>query len=442
MLRGVAGRDRGRMRRFVAALFRLFANIFFRRIEMLGLDNVPASGAVVFAVNHPNGLVDPLFLICFAPRVVSFLAKAPLFGYPVIGWFVRAFDSIPVYRKQDHTKGTNLDTFSRAREVLARGGSIAIFPEGTTHSDPSLRELKTGAARIALGASLPSMTVIPTGIYYTAKQTFRSSALVVFGAPIAVTPQPVDANGEPPAEPVEQLTTAIDAGLDEVTIQADSHQALDLIAIAEDIFTADPEQSLQTEFALRRRFIDGYHYLREHDPARLARLESEITRFGAELGKARLEAHELMPELEGRTLFRVFILFPLAVAGLMLHYPTYRLVGFLAKRLAHGENEMTATMKFLGALLLFPITWLLFSFLAFRFLGLGGAMAMLLVTPLLGWIALRVFEDLDALTGRTRALFHRAVGRRAYLRLVADCERLRAEVIQVAEEMERVSTSV
>lgn len=430
------------MRRFVAAAFRLFANIFFRRIEMLGMENVPRDGAVVFAVNHPNGLVDPLFLICFVPRTVSFLAKAPLFGYPVIGWFVRAFDCIPVYRKQDHTKGTNLDTFSRARDVLARGGTIAIFPEGTTHSDPSLRELKTGAARIALGAELPSMTVVPAGIYYTAKQTFRSSALVVFGEPIHVEPQPVDGNGEPPAEPVERLTAAIDDGLDAVTLQADSHHALDLIATAEEIFTADADQSLQTEFALRRRFIEGYHYLRERDPGRLARLESEITRFGAELGKARLEAHELTPQFEPRTLFRVFVLFPLAVAGLVLHYPTYRFVGFLAKRLAHGENEMTATMKFLGALLLFPLTWLLFAIVAWRYGGAAAAIAATGLVPLLGYVALRVFEDLDELTGRTRALLHRAFGGSSYRRLLADRERMRAEVVEIAEEMERARGTV
>ena len=63
---------------------------------------------------------------------------------------------------------------------------MAIFPEGTTHSDARLRELKTGAARIALGASIPSLVIVPTGIYYSAKETFRSDALVLFGAPISI----------------------------------------------------------------------------------------------------------------------------------------------------------------------------------------------------------------------------------------------------------------
>ena len=89
------------MRAFLVALFRLALRIFYRRIEVVGLENIRSDRAIVFAVNHPNGLVDPLFVLCFAPRRVSFLAKAPLFGYPFIGWFVRMFESIPVFRKQD-----------------------------------------------------------------------------------------------------------------------------------------------------------------------------------------------------------------------------------------------------------------------------------------------------------------------------------------------------
>src|SRR6185503_2482612 len=213
----------------------------------------------------PNGLVDPLFVLCFAPRRVSFLAKAPLFHYPVIGWLVRVMEGIPVYRKQDATPGSNEEMFERTRKMLHSGGSIAIFPEGTTHSDPQLRELKTGVARIALGAKLEELYIIPTGIYYTAKHVFRSDAMSVFGEPIRVVPMEV-----------ETLTAAVDAGLDEVTLQADSHAALELIGRAEDIFTADEKQTLAEELELRRRFVDGYRYLPTHDPARLERLSSAI----------------------------------------------------------------------------------------------------------------------------------------------------------------------
>jgi glycerol-3-phosphate O-acyltransferase/dihydroxyacetone phosphate acyltransferase len=411
------------IRSLITAFFRLCVRIFYRRIELLGVERTP-DGPVIFAVNHPNGLVDPLFLLCFAPRPVSFLAKAPLFRYPVIGWFVRAFDTIPVYRKQDNTAGTNEETFSRARDVLQRGGSVAIFPEGTTHDDPRLRELKTGAARIALGADVPALTVVPTGIYYTDKHVFRSSALMLFGEPIHV--QPLAVKGEPPVDAVEQLTSAIDAGLDTVTLQADSHAALALISRAEDIFTADDEQPLAEEFDLRRRFIEGYHYLSARDPKRLEQLQQRIAQFESELRRANLDVHELKPRVDALRLFRVIVLLPLAIAGAVLNYPTYRLIGFVAGRLAKGERNVMATMKFLGALLLFPLTYIAAAF----FIGVYA-----LALPFLGYLALIVFEEVDEVIGDLRAVRHRMLRTSGHARLIAQREAIRDELLSVAREL-------
>jgi glycerol-3-phosphate O-acyltransferase / dihydroxyacetone phosphate acyltransferase len=424
------------MRRAITSFLRLCVRIFFRRIELLGMERVPRDRPVIFAVNHPNGLVDPLFLLCFAPAPVSFLGKAPLLRYPVIGFLARAFDTIPVYRKQDNTTGTNAETFGRARDVLRRGGSIAIFPEGTTHDDPKLRDLKTGAARIALGAELEEeLQVVPTGIYYTAKHVFRSSALVLFGEALHVKPVATDVSGEPPAEDVEDLTAAIEAGLRSVTLQADSHAALELVGRAEDIFTADDDQPLVEEFDLRRRFIDGFHYLRMRDPARLEKLESAIKQFEAELRRAKLDVHELRPEIDAARLFRVLILLPLALIGAAISYPTYRLVGFLADRFSKGERNVLATMKFLGALLLYPLTYLAIAVLVgLRFGWLAGVITGIAV-PFLGYIALSVFEEIDDVIGDLRAVFHRLFRKYGHTRLIAQREAIRREMIEVAREM-------
>jgi glycerol-3-phosphate O-acyltransferase / dihydroxyacetone phosphate acyltransferase len=381
----------------ITGFLRFCLKIFFRRIELDGLERVPRSGPVIFASNHPNGLVDPLFLLCFAGRPVSFLGKAPLFHYPVIGWIVRKLDTIPVYRRQDNTAGSNEEMFAKARAVLQGKGSIAIFPEGTTHDDPQLRELKTGAARIALGSDLADLVIVPAGIYYTAKHVFRSAALVVFGEPIRVTP----------AVGVEELTEAIDAALDAVTVQADSHAALDLIARAEDIFTADDEQPLAEEFELRRQFIEGYHYLRTHDPARLEKLQSAIVQFEAELRSANLDVHELKPRISVGHLFRVLVLLPIAVIGAVVSYPTYRLIAVLAKRFSQGESALLATVKFLAALLFYPLTYVLLGVLVgLRFGWLSGVVTAL-VLPVMAYIALRVFEDVDDVIGDLRGLLHR-----------------------------------
>jgi glycerol-3-phosphate O-acyltransferase / dihydroxyacetone phosphate acyltransferase len=421
------------VRNAITGFFRICLQIFFRRIEVVGRERVPASGPVVFAVNHPNGLVDPLFLLCFAGRPVSFLAKAPLLQYPFIGWIARTFETIPVYRKQDQSaapedlKRANQEMFDRARAVLRGGGSIAIFPEGTTHDDPHLRELKTGAARIALGTGLGETVVIPTGIYYTAKHVFRSEALVLIGEPLHVVSEKVE---EPDAAAVEALTEAIDAGIDAVTLQADSHAALDLIARAEEIFTADDESPLAEEFALRRRFVEGYHYLRARDPKRLRRLQQAIARFAAELGRAGLDVHDLKPRLSLGRLFRVLVLLPIALVGAMVNYPAYLLIGMLAKRFSKGESAVRATIKFLGALAFYPLTYVILAIaIGIRF-GWAAGVATGVLLPLVAYVALRVFEDIDDIIGDIRGLLYP----RAHL--VAQRRAILAEFVAVAKEMD------
>ena len=425
------------MRSFLTAFFRRLLDIFFKRIEVIGVENIPRDAPVIFAVNHPNGLVDPLFIIGFVPRRVSFLAKAPLFTMPLIGYFVRTLESVPVYRKQDNVAGTNAETFAHARQILATGGAIAIFPEGTTHSDARLRQLKTGAARIALGSLLPGLVIVPAGIYYTDKQTFRSNALIYFGPAIECGAMSgvVAADGEPEPAAVRALTEQIEAGLAALTLQADSHAALEVVALAEDIFTADGEQPVAEELELRRRFITGYHGLRERDPARLARLESEIRRFAAELGRAGLEPHELVPRADTGTLLRVVLLFPVAGIGAILHFVPYRVVDLLATRFARGEREMTATIKFVAGLAVYPLAWLLIAGAAWRTWGLAGSIVTLIVGPITGFAALVVMDDLDDAVGRVRAVWHRLFSRDAHARLVAQRRAIRLEITSLEDEL-------
>src|SRR5206468_3476577 len=158
---------------------------------------------------------------------------------------------------------------SRRRAVLARGGAIALFPEGASHSDPKLRPLKTGAARIALGAAAAlagptPIRIVPAGLYYRAKRTFRSAALLHFGEPFAVTPVPLAPGEEPPAGPVRELTARIERALADVTLQAERAEAHALVARAQRILSAAAEPPaepppLAAEFQLRRRLLEGYH---------------------------------------------------------------------------------------------------------------------------------------------------------------------------------------
>src|ERR671929_1747416 len=253
------------VRRIIVGILRLALRVFFRRIELAGRERVPREGAVIFVVNHPNGLVDPVFILCHAPRRVSFLAKEPIMRMPVIGALARSLDALPVYRQQDAGSDPtrNRETFARCRALLKRGGTIAICPEGVSHNEPRILPLKSGTARIALGVLGEDpeldLKIAPAGLYYTAKSAFRSAALLYFGEPFKVEPVALNDDGELPREAVRALSDRIAAALREVTLNAEHEQALSVISRAEKIFSAETEDeegeeaSLARELELRRR---------------------------------------------------------------------------------------------------------------------------------------------------------------------------------------------
>lgn len=439
------------MRRLLRLLFRRTLRIFFRRIEVSGSENVPAEGPVVFVVNHPNGLVDPLLLLCFAPRRVSFLSKAPLFDMPVVGWVVRSFGSIPVYRRQDSAAdlAKNRETFDAARRLLAGGGTLALFPEGASHDAPRLLPMKTGAARIALGAAArmgASLSIVPAGLFYTRKQTFRSAALVLFGPVLDVSPTALEADGEPAAGAVRELTDRIGAALGALVLQAETDEALDLARRARKIFeTAPAGFPLADELSLSRRFVDGYRALAARDPARLERIRAEILRFEADRREAGITLADLSTDRMGVRAFlillarnlRALLLLPLAAVGAVLHYPAYRLIGFIARRMSHSQEDVLSTFKVGASTLLFPATWIAAAAVAFRFGGWPAALGTLVLLPLCGWAALVAAEALDSILARAWLLVHAAAAKAALERLLGRREAIRQEILAVAEELDR-----
>ena len=188
------------MRRWITALFRRLAEalvrLYYPARIVEGRERIPSGKPLVFVLNHPNGLLDPLVLRVATGWPARFLAKSTLFANPLSRLAMDAFGSIPVYRAHEAggraaDASRNDASFARCRAELAAGGALALFPEGVSHSDPQLRPLKTGAARIALSAEaehdgMLGVTIVPVGLYYERKALFRSSVLLVVGEPISV----------------------------------------------------------------------------------------------------------------------------------------------------------------------------------------------------------------------------------------------------------------
>lgn len=438
------------IRRIIVALLRLSLRIYFKRIEVVGADEVPRDQPVIFVLNHPNALVDPVFLLCLAPRRVSFLAKAPLFRMPVLGFLVKAMDSLPVYRRQDEGEDVskNNETFDAARKLLARGGTIGICPEGVSHDEPGLKPIKTGAARISLASvstgAVSNLTIVPAGLYYTSKTSFRSSALLYFGKPLHIDPVQLEPDGTPPRGEVKVLNARIEKALREVILDAEHEEALSTITRAERIFsdTARNDESLASELFLQQRFVKAYGELQKHQPERLRRLEVRMIRFEEELRLAGVGPDELSPPKSTiNVLWRILrrlVIFGImtgpAIVGTVAHYPAYRLGGYLATKLSRESEDVISTIKIISEMLLFPLTWVISVILVYAVLGwLAAAVAVILI-PLTGYVAMRFFEELDEAIGGLRALTFFLFRRRFFVRLLAERQVIRNEILALGNE--------
>ncbi len=432
------------MRALLEGVLRLVLRLYFRTIVVHGLDQLPAGGRLIFVLNHPNGLVDPLFVLLKSGRRVSFLAKAPLFRLPVLGYFLRLTQTIPVYRPEDNPGDTarNLETFARARQVLTSGLAIAIFPEGTTHSDPSLKPLRTGAARIALAATADGpVTLVPTGLTYSNKARFRSRATVQFGAPIVL---PVGTAPDPDApEPtaVQALTQQLRDALGQVTVQADRAEIIDLLARTTRLLAprSDPDSAV----VLHRRITEGYARLREEDPTRLARLRHRVERHLALLDTVgippeALDSASYRPQrvalFTAHRIARILLLVPLGVPGFVVHAPAWVVVGRLARRYAKGASEVVSTAQILGGMLLYPLTWIGLAGAVYLWRGSVSAGVTLALAPLAGYAALRLMEQADSLITATRGYLFFVAGREGFQRLAAAQQALRADLEAVGRE--------
>src|SRR5688572_26296112 len=139
----------GVLARAITRVTAWLAGVYYE-VEHIGA-SVP-DGPVLIVANHPNALLDPLIVFRVAGRPARPLAKAPLFRHPMIGPFLKGLGGLPVYRRQDDPSlmERNQDTFDAAVAALHQGQAVQIYPEGISHSEPSLTPLKTGVARIAL----------------------------------------------------------------------------------------------------------------------------------------------------------------------------------------------------------------------------------------------------------------------------------------------------
>ena len=420
-----------------------FALTRFYRVVKQGAE-VPAVGPVMLVGNHPNALMDPALIFAAVDRPITFLAKAPLFKMPGLGALLRGIGALPVYRKQDDPgqMGRNEGTLDAAAQALAKGGVITLFPEGKSHSEPQLAELKTGAARIAFKALAAggAVKVVPVGLTYEKKDRFRSLALLDVGVAISVQDF-FSASPQQEGDAVRALTAAIAEGLKAVTLNLERWEDLPLIETAEALYALRRDEPAEAP-ARRRRFARGLQLFRAEQPGRYEQLRAEVASLRRRLRLVRATPEDLpllyqpgsVAKFVGRNLLSLMVGFPLFALGMGLFSVPF-LLGRLATPLVSNEHDVQSTVKFLAALVLGPLWLLGLGVLGGRVFGVWVGLGTLLLGIPLGLFTRYFYEHRRAALRDIRVFF--ILGSRATLkaRLLAEGEVVARNIEAVAEEL-------
>ncbi|HEX7184962.1 MAG TPA: 1-acyl-sn-glycerol-3-phosphate acyltransferase [Thermoanaerobaculia bacterium] len=297
-----------------------------------------------------------------------------------------------------------------------RGASPAAAPfissrnprdaAGTPGEGDAPRGVSTvGDAPMGPGGEGSSVRIVPVGLTFDAKETFRSRALIQIGEPIDPSPEvALDREDNPAA--VRSLTARVSRALEEVTLNYDSWEEARLIVRAAELYgrsaVALPgRRRLAESFPIQRAFLEGYEDLHQRFPDKVEALTEAVRTYDRLLAAFRLRDDQVAAayppspvfRFVARTLLRLLIHLPLAIVGTILNWPTYHLIAFLAPRIARWIPDQTATYKLFGAVIFFPLTWIAEAILAARWLDTGWAAPLtLLLAPLTAWIALRFHE--------------------------------------------------
>lgn len=390
--------------RALRELARFLLAVFYRRVEVVGLERLPREGPLVLAANHPNGLVDPMLLLAFLPRRLVPISKAPLFRNVLIGPFLRLLGAIPVHRRQDEgaDPSRNREMFQAALDALLKERAILIFPEGVSQDEPRLAPLKSGAARMALGAVAASgdpivVRMVPIGLVAHEPGTFRGGwALVAIGEPIEVR------SGD--ATSTRELTDRIASAIEELIVVASDRHTLELAHVAASVGRRRPdaaEDDAVARTAWVRAALAALDRLEREHPKEAREVRDEVEAYARDLEQLGLGGASLPRSYRPGAIVRYAVLeggpillgVPLALLGVALHALPWLLVR-LAILALRPDSTVEATYKLVAAIVFYPLAWVLEGWLVARVGGGGPFLAFLLLLLPAGFFALTWRERL------------------------------------------------
>ena len=441
---------------FARWLVRSLVKFYYPRIEITGADNIPQSGPVLLAANHPNSLIDPVLIGIAAGRPVRLMAKSTLFDIPLFGEVLRALGMVPAYRGSDDKAqvARNLDSLAVAARQLAAGRVMGIFPEGKSHDENRLALVRSGAARLALqalAAGAKGLKVVPVGLHYEQKERFRSAVWIKVGEPVDAAEWLARNEGDEHLA-MRTLTAELNTRLKSVVLHLDEAAWQPLLEELEALLPAAGFRRRDALDGLRRQqaAVDAINYFHRTDRPRAEAVAERVRAHGRALRAADVPADAAEISLRGRRLTGSFFLTVLKLAtgawfglfGVVTHIAPYLLVRIVSRwipapgRMTLALNRLLLGLPVYGAwyglmawwLSDYFVTWVVVTWLAFM--------------PVSGLVALDNARRWKRLFPRLRAEAGLLARPKLRSKLIASQSAVVSELGELAAEFRAVSPAV
>jgi 1-acyl-sn-glycerol-3-phosphate acyltransferase len=407
----------------------LVVKTFYSRFEVTGDEVIPDDKGIIFCVNHVNALIDAVVLQASSSKSIRPLARSGLFKNPILKPILNSIGAVPIYRRKTDNTDTskNQDSFSKCYELLGQNQTLVIFPEGQSHSKSFVQEIKTGAARMALGAletNGVAPIVIPVGMTFTRKPRARSEVLVCYG-------KPIDLNVPPEMEEydaVHLITDRVKAGIESVTLNTNSWKDMRLLTRLEKFFAfrhGKRRKSNQSQrFHALQRLIEAQRLLEEHEPDKVRSLISKLRMFERLCNVCGIKNYHLALQYRPllliiytlRTLGVVLIGFPVALWGIINSYIPFKLTDFLSRTLSKDADQYDTARVLIG-MATFGLFWGVQTHVIYRYFGINWALIYLVSLIASAAVALSLRGEYKRALGNLKVfiLFMRKKDLRSYL---------------------------
>lgn len=254
-------------------------NVFYRKVIVIGRENINPEDSNIFAPNHQNALMDALAVLYSHKGQPVFLARSDIFRRKLVASFLYFLKILPVYRIRDgfsSLKG-NDEIFDKTIDVLKNRNGLVILPEGDHAGYRRLRQLKKGICRIAFQAEEAcdfnlNIRIIPVGLEFSNYTRFRQVLTVVFGKPFEISGF-FDLYKENPERALNELRQRLSDEMKKVMIHIESVDDYEAIDELRSIINGKYSDDIKHPKIFRdRKLIDKLNHLKDEDTAAYNRI--------------------------------------------------------------------------------------------------------------------------------------------------------------------------